>query len=141
MGRLIFAERLARGMTQADLAQRAKLSTEHVGRIEQGRRRPSDVSVLRLARALRARDDELGVAVLAVALEDAAGPSLYRFPRRKPRVRWVRLFEQVRAAQRSGALDPRAGLAPQVGVDVFSAVVPGQGPRRRCPLPTPGNLP
>jgi transcriptional regulator with XRE-family HTH domain len=44
--------REAKGLSQADLAEKAKLAREHVNRLEAGRHGPTLVVLQRLARAL-----------------------------------------------------------------------------------------
>ncbi len=54
VGRAILAERARRGMTQADLARRSRVSQSHMARIEKGERLPSLELFLRIVQVLEA---------------------------------------------------------------------------------------
>ncbi len=56
----LIALRIARGLSQSDLAKRAGLASSHVSMIESGERRsPSGVTIGKLARALETSADDL----------------------------------------------------------------------------------
>jgi transcriptional regulator with XRE-family HTH domain len=52
-GKAIKLARTMAGLTQAELASRAKLDTSHISLIEQGKRKPSTGALDRLSRALK----------------------------------------------------------------------------------------
>jgi len=69
--------RLERGhVTQAQLADAAGLDRRTIDRLENGQRRPSTVSIWRIARALRPRGTLRDRVALDERLRRAAGPSL-----------------------------------------------------------------
>jgi len=109
--------RVERGhVTQAQLADAAGLDRRTIDRLENGQRRPSTVSIWRIARALRPRVTcTLRDAVaLDERLRRAAGPSLV-YAATRPHV----ARERVR-----GELLAEAGGGPVVtGSDVFGAVL------------------
>ena len=59
MAKRVKALRVERGMTQAELAQRARLSRKQVGRIEAAEQEPTLGVIERLAKALKVRPAEL----------------------------------------------------------------------------------
>ena len=58
-GRRIRALREKQGLTQEDLANRAKLHRNYIGGIERGERNPSLVNIVKLSVALRIPIDDL----------------------------------------------------------------------------------
>ena len=115
-GAVLRVERGGAGMTQQRLADAAGLDRRTVDRLECGARRPSTVSIWRIARALRPRVTcTLRDAVaLDERLRRAAGPSLV-YAATRPHV----ARERVR-----GELLAEAGGGPVVtGSDVFGAVL------------------
>ncbi len=88
------AVRLARGISQAELARRAGITRQALSAIEAGRYLPNTAVALRLAQALGCRVEDLFVpadAVLASAVElaDRAGPGPTRLLLASVRGRWV----------------------------------------------------
>lgn len=53
LGKTVAALRRERGWTQADLAERSKLTRGYIARVEIGRHDPSFTTLVALARALR----------------------------------------------------------------------------------------
>ncbi|MBI4564588.1 MAG: helix-turn-helix transcriptional regulator [Planctomycetes bacterium] len=53
IGRKIRVLREKKGMTQEDLAERAGLTQSHVSRLEDGKHSPSNVTLRKIAKALR----------------------------------------------------------------------------------------
>jgi len=107
--------RVERGhVTQAQLADAAGLDRRTVDRLENGQRRPSTVSVWKIARALRPGDSLRDRVALDERLRRAAGRSLV-WSNTRPHV----ARERVRAE-----LLAEAGGGPVVtDVDVFGAVL------------------
>lgn len=58
-GEVIRRRRRELGLTQAELASRIKISPPYIGNMESGRRRPSNVILMRLAKVLGLEDREL----------------------------------------------------------------------------------
>ena len=107
--------RLERGhWTQQRLADAAGLDRRTIDRLENGQRRPSTVSVWKIARALRPGDSLRDRVALDERLRRAAGPSLVYAATRPHAAR-----ERVR-----GELLAEAAGGPVVtGSDVFGAVL------------------
>ena len=107
--------RVERGhWTQQELADAAGLDRRTIDRLENGQRRPSTVSVWKIARALRPGDSLRDRVALDERLRRAAGPSLVHANTRPHGAR-----ERVR-----GELLAEAGGGPVVtDVDVFGAVL------------------
>jgi transcriptional regulator with XRE-family HTH domain len=107
--------RLERGhFTQQQLADAAGLDRRTVDRLENGQRRPSTVSVWKIARALRPGDSQRDKVALDERLRRAAGRSLVHAATRPHAAR-----ERVR-----GELLAEAAGAPVVtAADTFGAVL------------------
>ena len=107
--------RLERGhFTQAQLADAVGLDRRSIDRLENGARRPSTVSIWRIARALRPGDSMRDRVALDERLRRAAGPSLVYANTRPHAAR-----ERVR-----GELLAEAAGAPVVtAADTFGAVL------------------
>jgi transcriptional regulator with XRE-family HTH domain len=86
-GLLLRRERRAAGLSQAALAERAKVALCTVRRLENGRQRPSEGMCWRLAKGLRVGLDDRAVVGLDVRLRAAAGESLRTFSTRAHRRR------------------------------------------------------
>jgi len=113
-GAVLRVERGGAGMTQQQLGDAAGLDRRSVDRMESGQRRPSTVSVWRIARALRPHGTLRDRVALDERLRRAAGPSLVHAATRPHVAR-----ERVR-----GELLAEAAGAPVVTeVDVFGAVL------------------
>ena len=107
--------RVERGhVTQQQLADAAGLDRRTIDRLENGQRRPSTVSIWRIARALRPGDSLRDRVALDERLRRAAGHSLVHAATRPHGAR-----ERVR-----GELLAEAGGGPVAsGADVFGAVL------------------
>jgi transcriptional regulator with XRE-family HTH domain len=116
-GTRLWELRAARGMTQGDVAERTGLHPRSVSALERGARRPTDVTCHRLAAVFvqASGGDDVDVAVLALALQDAAGASLRVVERRRPlrqsRVRAYELARQRRAATAMREVDTMIAAA------------------------------
>lgn len=105
--------RLARGLTQADVAEELGIATEVYGRLERGKMLPSVQTLIRLSVALELSADALlgltpGATPQLVARE--RGPSYDAEARLRPLVRTLRQLDanQLRVlAQVANALKPR----------------------------------
>ncbi len=113
-GAVLRTERGALHVTQQQLADAAGLDRRSIDRLENGWRRPSTVSVWRIARALRPRGTLRDRVALDQRLREAAGPSL-RYSRTRSHV----AREQVRAE----LLAEAAGAAVCTGADAFGSLV------------------
>lgn len=111
LGLLLASERVAAGLSQRALAEAAGVAEASVKRLENGRVRPSETMMRALAVALRPDATRLAVEVLAVRLERAAGPSLHRWPNRRP-------ASLRRRRLRAAALELLDGPARPVAEDV-----------------------
>ena len=107
--------RLERGhVTQAQLADAAGLDRRTIDRLENGQRRPSTVSIWRIARALRPRGTLRDRVALDERLRRAAGPSLVHANTR-PHV--------ARERVRGELLAEAAGGPCVTEIDTFGAVL------------------
>ena len=107
--------RVERGhVTQAQLADAAGLDRRSIDRLEQGQRRPSTVSVWRIARALRPGDSLRDRVALDERLRRAAGSSLVHANTRPHAAR-----ERVRAE----LLAEAAGGPVVTEIDTFGAAL------------------
>ena len=113
-GAVLRVERGGAGMTQQQLGDAAGLDRRTVDRLECGQRRPSTVSVWRIARALRPRGTLRDRVALDERLRRAAGPSLVHANTRPHGAR-----ERVRGE----LLAEAAGAVVVTEVDVFGAVL------------------
>lgn len=108
LGLLLAAERTGRGWSFADVAERAGCHESTVKRLEAGIVRPSESLLRALAVALRPDGSPVDVAVLDLQLQRAAGESVRRWRRTRPRsARWVRTY--ARAAELLEAARPDPG--------------------------------
>jgi len=114
--------RLERGhFTQAQLADAVGLDRRSIDRLENGARRPSTVSIWRIARALRPGDSMRDRVALDERLRRAAGRSLVHANTRPHAAR-----ERVRAellAEAAGA--PVATAADTCGALILAALAAG----------------
>jgi len=88
------AVRLARGISQAELARRAGITRQALSAVEAGHYLPNTAVALRLARALGCRVEDLfvladAVPASAVEMADSAGPGPTRLLLASVRGRWV----------------------------------------------------
>lgn len=116
-GVVLRAEREAAGLTQDQLAARARLDRTTIGHLECGTRRPSTVSLWRVARALRPRRDY--TLRDAVALDQRLRESV---PVGSLRVHATRPHA-AREAIRAELLAGRAGGQPATGADVMGTLI------------------
>ncbi len=107
--------RVERGhVTQAQLADAAGLDRRTIDRLENGQRRPSTVSIWRIARALRPGDSMRDRVALDERLRRAAGPSLV-YAATRPHV--------ARERVRGELLAEAAGAEVDAAIDTFGAVL------------------
>lgn|GEM_PF-2134489 len=102
LGRALARLRAARGMTQAELAERAGVTKNAVGDYERGRYAPGGVVLVRIARALGAEPWELfGSRDLARELREAAQEvlALLRREREEGQRGWIPVVEPVAAGR------------------------------------------
>lgn len=115
LGLLLAAERSGRGWSAADLAGLAGCDRTTVVRLEAGSARPSESLTRALAVALRPDGAPVDVAVLDLRLQRAAGESLQRWRRTRPRsARWARTY--ARAAELLEVARPDPGGDVVVGL-------------------------
>ena len=109
------ALRVERGhWTQQQLADAAGLDRRTIDRLENGQRRPSTVSIWKIARALRPGDSQQDRVALDERLRQAAGRSLV----------WSNTRPHAGRERVRGELLAEAGAGPVVtGSDVFGAVL------------------
>ena len=114
--------RLERGhVTQQMLADAAGLDRRSVDRLENGARRPSTVSIWRIARALRPGDSMRDRVALDERLRRAAGPSLV-YANTRPHVARERVRGELLAEAAGGAV---ATAADSCGALILAALAAG----------------
>ena len=113
-GAVLRVERGGAGMTQQQLGDAAGLDRRTIDRLENGQRRPSTVSVWKIARALRPGDSLRDRVALDERLRRAAGRSLV-YANTRPHA--------ARERVRGELLAEAAGAVVVTEVDVFGAVL------------------
>jgi len=122
--------RVERGhLTQQELADRAGLDRRTVDRLENGQRRPSTVSIWRLARALRPGDSMQDRVALEERLRRAAGHSLV-YANTRPHAARERVRGELLAEAGAGPVASEADLLGRLIVADLAASVAGADTER-----------